>query len=779
MRRIGRFEIQTEIGRGGFGRVYRAFDPRVGRVVAVKVLDSNGDASQLVRFRNEASAAGNLHHENIVTVHEFGEDNGVQYLVMEYLDGQDLQKVLKNDVQAETPLSLLQKVTVMFQVAEGLHYAHRSGVLHRDVKPANIMLLTNGGVKIMDFGIARLTRDDATRLTQTGFLIGTVLYMAPELLMGADVDALCDIWSYGVIYYEVLAGRNPFESGNLHSEMYKIAHEDPPILTPEQCPESLQPVIHRLLARDREFRYQSLEDVQFDTEPVLIELRRQEAEQLLPRAQDLCAQQSWEEAQVLIRSILELEPQNRAARILRERVQLEIHRRAVRPRFEALVRRGDEEAEQRHFTEAIEIFESARKLDNADEQVKARLQQLRAAKQRKDEASQLTASAKQELSQSRFTKALEGATEALLADPEHREATELLGQIQLAIQKREREESIQTGLRKTRGLIAIESFDDAIAVLTELETANPEQIEIKDLMARTSAQQAEQNKHRRLQAGLDSAKRFLKGGKLSESIRVLDHLIREFSADPELMDLLNYARQEQNAIERTQAIEALSTQVTGLVQSRRFEEAQAAIQTQLKLYPDEIVLSRLLRSVTASQVAYEKERVRQEGLDRIRELRKRNAWEEALQIVRPLLEESPVHPELLAHDRELREEQRKQERADAILRIEQRATVLIGQGKPAEAIETVQTALRTYAGDPQLAGVLNRAAEALQEQENDIYNRSYSPRRNWNVVKIGRRRWPVLSMPGNDFPAARIYRKQNGAPGLRWRRLRQQLKSPL
>jgi len=722
MRRIGRFEIQTEIGRGGFGRVFRAFDPRVGRIVAVKVLDSNSDDSQLGRFRNEASAAGNLHQENIVTVHEFGEDNGIQYLVMEYLEGQDLQKVLREQLLGtRPPLTLLEKVTIMFQVAEGLHYAHRSGVLHRDVKPANIMLLADGGVKIMDFGIARLTRDNATRLTQQGFLIGTVLYMAPELLQGADVDALCDIWAYGVIYYEMLAGRNPFESGNLHSEMYKIAHEDAPQLLTPQCPEALQPVIHRLLARDRELRYQSLEDVQFDTEPVLLELRKLEAEQLLPRAKDLCARQLWEEAQVLLRSILELEPQNREARTLRERVQFEIHRRALRPRIEALVHRAIEEAEQRNFIEAIKILESASKLDSADEQVKVCLQQFRSAKERNDRANRWVASAREEVRQKRLATALGQAAEAVRADPEHGEAAELLAQIQIAIQVQEREEIIQAGLFKARGLIAIESFDEAVAVLTELESANPGRIDIHDLTARTVIQRVERNSRRRFKAGLESAKDLLKSGELAESIQVLDSLKREFPSEREVTDLLEYVRQEQKAEELEQAIEAVSALVGTLVPAQRFEEALAAIQSQLAVYPGDIVLSRLLRSVIATQQAQEKKRRLEEGLQRIRELRQQGAWEEALQIVRTLLEDAPAHLELLAHDREFREKQQEQERAAAILRIAQNASALISQGRPAEAVEMVGIALRTYVDDPELTGVFNRASEAFQELKNDQY----------------------------------------------------------
>src|SRR5580692_8841291 len=153
--RLGRFEIQAEIGRGGFGQVFHALDPLMNRVVAVKVLTASEDIGSLNRFKNEAIAAGNLHHENIVTVYEFGQSGEVPFLVMEYLDGEDLLTVIRN----KTPLSLYQKVRIMDQVADGLHCAHSNGVLHRDVKPANIMLLRDGGVKIMDFGIARLVRD--------------------------------------------------------------------------------------------------------------------------------------------------------------------------------------------------------------------------------------------------------------------------------------------------------------------------------------------------------------------------------------------------------------------------------------------------------------------------------------------------------------------------------------------------------------------------------------------------------------------------------------------
>src|SRR5438874_1179298 len=156
---IGEFEVKSELGRGGMGRVYRAHDPRVDRDVAIKVLTTEGDTDLLGRFRSEAGTTAKLRHQNIVTVYAYGEQDGMPYLVMELLEGRDLKRV----IQERQQLSLLQKVRIMHQVADGLCYAHQNNVIHRDIKPANIMLLPDGSVKIMDFGIARVTGRDSTR----------------------------------------------------------------------------------------------------------------------------------------------------------------------------------------------------------------------------------------------------------------------------------------------------------------------------------------------------------------------------------------------------------------------------------------------------------------------------------------------------------------------------------------------------------------------------------------------------------------------------------------
>jgi len=267
----------------------------------------------------------NLHHKNIVTVHEFGEENGVPYLVMEYLEGTNLHDLIRQ----RSPLSLQEKLSIMSEVAEGLRCAHDRGVIHRDVKPANIMRLTDGSVKIMDFGIARLARVNATRLTHTGLVIGTLMYMAPEQFSGT-ADALTDIFAYGVTFYELLTGRHPFQfSQDPAVMMNRIMNVEPePLrsLVPE-CPEPVERIVNRTLAKNREARYSSLADVVADTRPILQDLSRQQAGQLFARADELLRDDQLDAAQSAIRKALELDPWHSEARVLRSRVEEALHQR--------------------------------------------------------------------------------------------------------------------------------------------------------------------------------------------------------------------------------------------------------------------------------------------------------------------------------------------------------------------------------------------------------------------------------------------------------------------
>jgi len=227
MQRIGRYEIETEIGRGAMGVVLRARDPAIGRMVAIKTIrlsDFSGwqDSARLAeRLRHEARTAGILSHPGIVTIYDVGEDRDSAYIAMEYVNGPTLEQILSSPEPIRPELIF----RVLREAAAALDFAHKKGIVHRDIKPANIMLHEDGTVKITDFGVARLPASQLA--TQTGAVVGTPSYMAPEQALGKPVDGRSDQFSLAVIAYELLTGEKPFSSENLAGLVYKIAHEDP------------------------------------------------------------------------------------------------------------------------------------------------------------------------------------------------------------------------------------------------------------------------------------------------------------------------------------------------------------------------------------------------------------------------------------------------------------------------------------------------------------------------------------------------------------------------
>jgi len=234
------------------GTVYRARDPGLDRLVALKTISPRtlGREDAVLRFQREARAAARLQHPNIVTVYELGEAEGLLYIAMELLEGRDLAAALR----PPGALTLAERLRTMVEICNGLHHAHAHGVLHRDVKPANVRLLPNGAVKIVDFGIARL---EDTGMTKTGVIMGTPAYLSPEALLGTGLDARADMWSAGVLLYEMVAGRRPFSAPDVPTLAWRIVHEAAAPLEAARhgAPAELDAVVARALARQREARF--------------------------------------------------------------------------------------------------------------------------------------------------------------------------------------------------------------------------------------------------------------------------------------------------------------------------------------------------------------------------------------------------------------------------------------------------------------------------------------------------------------------------------------------
>jgi serine/threonine protein kinase len=254
---IGKYQIVSRIGAGGFGTVFRGWDPVIKRSVAIKVCDAGRDVH--ARFLREAELAGSLHHPNITTVYECGMEGKTPYLVQEFLEGEDLSDLIAR----KEPIELSDKIKILVGVALGLEYAHREGVVHRDVKPANLRVLENRIVKIMDFGIAKAL-DSPSPLTGTGIALGSSAYMAPEQVCGDSLDPRTDIFSFGVLAFELLAYQRPFVNENLFRLLEMIVKEDPdpPLarLDP-RLPIPLVEIVEKAMRKNPEERFSSMREV--------------------------------------------------------------------------------------------------------------------------------------------------------------------------------------------------------------------------------------------------------------------------------------------------------------------------------------------------------------------------------------------------------------------------------------------------------------------------------------------------------------------------------------
>ncbi|MDQ3665222.1 MAG: protein kinase [Acidobacteriota bacterium] len=273
--KLGRYEIRSQLGAGGMGEVYRARDTELGRDVAVKVLPSSfsSDTDRLHRFQQEACAAGALNHPNILVVHDIGAHDGSPYVVSELLEGETLRKRI-----AGAPLAQRRAVDYALQIAHGLAAAHEKGIVHRDLKPDNIFITNDGRVKILDFGLAKLTQLDGNQSqteiptrrvdTDPGVVMGTVGYISPEQLKGRAVDQRSDIFSFGAILYEMLSGRRAFHGGSAAETMSAILKEDPPELsdTNKTVSPALERLINHCLEKNPEARFHSARDLSFALE---------------------------------------------------------------------------------------------------------------------------------------------------------------------------------------------------------------------------------------------------------------------------------------------------------------------------------------------------------------------------------------------------------------------------------------------------------------------------------------------------------------------------------
>ena len=527
--RIGRYEVRDRLGEGGMGVVYLATDPRLQRTVAIKIL-SVGDSSSdelRERFAREARSVAALKHNHIVTIYDIGEDQGRPFIAMEFLDGETLGEMIRRRAQ----LTITRKLQLMGELCSGLGYAHRSGIVHRDIKPANLMITAEGTLKILDFGLARVTAElTSTGLTRHGALMGTPFYMSPEQIDGTPVDHRSDIFAVGLVLYELLTYRKAFPGDSSHVVLHDIIHKQPTAirnLLPTIDPE-LEAIVHKGVEKDRNKRYQNLAVLGSDLERIRARLR-DVAEDPLPgsrsspdaettpgrlegsggrtprsgpsgipnlgaiaerRAAQIEAHLSaagrhleagqYEAVIEQCEHALVLNPQEaRALEMLSG-----AHRGLEDARVDGWLAEARGELSRDALTGAESLVEQSLKLrpDHPDAlKLRQQIRDRRREKERiaeRDRALRMAVQrARGNLDAGALDAALRSVSEALAYDPAHDDANALRDEIQAAIDARRREQeheqAAQDTVAQARRLVLLEDFDEALARLRAFDPPHP------------------------------------------------------------------------------------------------------------------------------------------------------------------------------------------------------------------------------------------------------------------------------------------------------------------
>jgi serine/threonine protein kinase len=716
--RIGKYTVERTLGQGGFGKVYLASDPDVGQSVAIKRLIAQGDPDLLKRFQMEIRTTASLRHKNIVTIFASGEEAGDPYLVMEFLEGQTLKQI----IQQNRPLSLLDKVRIMTQVAEGLAYAHSKGVVHRDVKPENIMLLPDDTVKIMDFGIS-VGPNRSVTVTQTGGIIGTPPYFAPEQLQGLKANEQTDIFSFGDVYYELLSGVHPFEDykGDWRAlQVAIISHEPRSIgeLVPG-CPEALETLVHRALAKDVEFRYQRFEEIQLDSEAILVDLKHEGAAAILRQVNSLSESGDLRTAFSKINQAYQLDPGNREVRRLREEINVRLQKTQSDKRVAQLLSTAEQQLIEGRYPEAVQTFESASKLDSGNAEVTGRLEDARRKLEGYLQTNRLVAEARFQQQKGLLAEAGDRLQRALEIDPHHTEALRLSQRVQAELERRRAEERRRETIRAVEEQIAAKQFQQASEILDAAEAEQPDPA-FANLRAETQRQQAEEARRKRAERfnmAIARTRETIDAEDFSRAGQMLQHLETNFSSHEGARAILLDLRERLENSVAAKEIAGYGERARVLLSEGSLREALDVLQEARAKYSTDAGLQKLERSAEERYRAH----LRSEAIaSAIREANeKRNAGDPrgALESIAAARRESGEDAALANLAWELEAEiERNRYRAelDDLLKS---ARTSISAGRYAEAIDRLGRP-GEFASEREVLALLEdaRDATALEEQ---------------------------------------------------------------
>ncbi len=633
LKKLGKFEIKEQLGQGGMGVVYRAWDSRMERWVALKTIspDKAARADFLKRFRKEALSAGRLDHPNIVTVYEFDEQDEVCFIAMQFLDGTDLESLLASP-RWEREFTIYPKLTILIQICQGLAYAHRNGVIHRDVKPANIMVLPDGTPKLVDFGIARM--GEASSATQS-LLLGTAPYMAPEQVDGRLVDERVDVFAVGVIGYRMFAGHFPFEGPNVSSILHNILHNPPPPLSTylADYPPDLERILLRALAKDRGDRFGAMEEMGFELQSLLSSLNTKLISSYLEEVRRLILLHDFPRAKDLLRRVLELEPGNTTANSLWQQVQTLLQQEYTKRKVQGLLNDGIEAYERADWPRAMECFESGLALDANHEM----LQTYRNLTEREQEKIRAVTESLQTARDRMHRRDHAGARQHLVKvldlNPENREAQALLERVDTELAELEKQREAQQYMDRAQSSLTSKQYADALSLLDKAQALDPENTQANRLRSVVLSEQAEAEQHKIRAERIATAQASFDRGDFDLAVQQTEASLRVFPSDPALQQLQLRASQ---ALEQSRRKKWLAEQfdlAKTFLDRNDLAGARKVLGTIREKEAGDPRVQPLAQSINQLEERLERERILDGELEKARALIRENRHDEARRVL--------------------------------------------------------------------------------------------------------------------------------------------------
>ncbi len=657
--KIGKYDVIDIIGRGGMGVVYKANDPHLDRPVAIKMITSGfaENPAQLKRFFVEAKSLASLVHPNIVTVYDLGDFAGNPYLVMQYLEGEDLDSVLA----ARRPLSLLDKTNIIIQVCEGLSYAHQRSVIHRDIKPANIMLAKDGSIKIFDFGIAKMGDQNVTKSASQ--IVGTLYYMSPEQVNGQPVDGRSDLFSTGVVLYQLVTSHLPFEGESTTTTLLKITREPPPPLKNFLTiyPPELEAIVLRALAKDREERYQSADELALDLRQMQGHLKQELIDRNMEEVALLMERADLYKAKDRLVQVLKIDQQNtRANQLLRE-VQFQIQRQEVNAQVGKFRDRAEEALAHSQFPVAQECLDRALSLDKNNPDLQRLRDEVRLAAARAEKLHVALKTAEAAHAEGKLEAAKEAVEEALELAPDDTQAKALYRLIHRDWVERSRQKQMENYLADARQEISARRFTAALEILKDAEQLDPKAPQVQALLESATAGQGQERRRKELEALTRDVEDALNRDDYRAACLKAAEGLTRFPGERTLLKLQLLAEKQRQVEERKQFVDEQLAAARKLLNEKRNEELLKSLEGTLAEIGPEPRLQSLLSIVRENVQRERLERRKAECLQKAAEFLHNQDYDEAIRTLEAVARD-------LGDEAEIREllEKVRAERAEAV-----------------------------------------------------------------------------------------------------------------